>query len=261
MLALNSRIPVSSITMPFHRKKVSTLTPLALVLAFSLANEGNVLAADNSALTEKRFGQSLSSYANTSSNDRYAMTRAELEVLAEINLMRSDPPGYALRRLAPLRQEYQGKLFYHPDRNAIPIVTNEGVAALDECINVLKYAQPAPLLSPSDGLALASRELAREQGATENTGHIGNYGSTMSERIERYGAWNGTIAENISYGFREPRDIVAQLLIDDGVSSRGHRKNLLDPAFRYVGVSIGSHRRYRDMCVMDFAGGYITRQP
>ena len=189
------------------------------------------------------------------------MTRAELEVLSEINLMRSDPPGYALLRLAPLRQEFQGKMFYHPDRNAVPIETNEGVRALDECIGVLQYAKPAPLLSPSDGLALASRELAKEQGATENIGHIGNFGSTMSERIERYGEWSGTIAENISYGFREPRDIVAQLLIDDGVASRGHRENLLNPALRYVGISIGSHRRYRDMCVMDFAGGYITQQP
>lgn len=247
------------------RKRVSLLTSLSLVFALGQAADGPLLAAEPYDHAGNSFGQSPGLYASNASgrasNSQYAMTRAELEVLAEINLMRSDPPGYALRRLAPLRQEYQGKLFYHPDRNAIPIITNEGVRALDECLAVMKYARPAPLLSPSDGLALASRELAREQGATENTGHIGNYGSTMSERIERYGAWNGTIAENISYGFREPKDIVAQLLIDDGVSSRGHRKNLLDPAFRYVGVSIGSHRRYRDMCVMDFAGGYITKQP
>ncbi len=245
--------------MPFHRIKVSRLAFLALLLAFFPAKNGSLLAAENSDLAANRFDRS--PYSSATMNGRNAMTRAELEVLSEINLMRSDPPGYALLRLAPLRQEFQGKMFYHPDRNAVPIETNEGVRALDECIGVLQYAKPAPLLSPSDGLALASRELAKEQGATENIGHIGNFGSTMSERIERYGEWSGTIAENISYGFREPRDIVAQLLIDDGVASRGHRENLLNPALRYVGISIGSHRRYRDMCVMDFAGGYITQQP
>jgi uncharacterized protein YkwD len=44
-----------------------------------------------------------------------------------------------------------------------------------------------------------------------------------------------------------------QLLVDDGVSDRGHRRNLLDPRWHYVGVACGSHYRYQTMCVLDFA--------
>jgi uncharacterized protein YkwD len=50
--------------------------------------------------------------------------------------------------------------------------------------------------------------------------------------------------------------IVISLLVDDGVPSRGHRRNLLDKAFKFIGLSLGAHPVYRHMCVMDFAGSY-----
>jgi uncharacterized protein YkwD len=62
--------------------------------------------------------------------------------------------------------------------------------------------------------------------------------------------------ENINYGNDDARRIVASLLIDDGVPSRGHRRNLLNGTFKFVGVSIGPHPVYGHMCVIDFAGSY-----
>ena len=189
------------------------------------------------------------------------MTPSELEVIAEINLLRSDPAEYARLRLAPLRVYYHGKLFFHPDRSPVAIQTHEGVAALDECIRVLESAKPLPTLFPCEGLTLAAREMMHDQGATKRTGHVGSGGTRMPERIGRYGEWNRLIAENISYGFRKPKDIVAFLLIDDGVPDRGHRVTLLDRELNRVGVSIGSHRRFKYMCVTDFAAGYKTNKP
>jgi hypothetical protein len=189
------------------------------------------------------------------------MTPEEKELVAEINLMRSDPPGYAQLRLVPLRKFYHGKMLFHPDRNPIPVETCEGVAALNECIIVLENTKPLPTLKPSEGLTLSAREMVQDQGSTKGTGHTGKEGSTMSDRIERYGEWKGVIAENISYGFKEPRNIVVMLLIDDGFASRGHRETLLDDTLFVVGVSIGRHRRFHDMSVMDFAGEYTTKKP
>ncbi len=79
----------------------------------------------------------------------------------------------------------------------------------------------------------------------------------MSERLTRYGRWSGRIGENISYGRSDARDVVIQLMVDDGIRNRGHRRNMFDPEFRLVGVGCGQHAGYRAMCVMTFAAGYL----
>ena len=33
-------------------------------------------------------------------------------------------------------------------------------------------------------------------------------------------------------------------------------KNILEPAFRVVGIGCGKHARFRSVCVIDFAAGY-----
>jgi len=185
------------------------------------------------------------------------MTRTERDVVIEINMMRSDPARYAQKYLVPLRTYYHGHLLKYPGKT--PLATNEGVRALEECIHELERAKPLPCLSPRKGLTLAARDHAQDQGQTGATGHTGSDGSTMVMRMNRYGRWESAAGENISYGFNEARKIVVALLVDDGVPSRGHRKNLLSSSFNLVGVDIGPHRVYRDMCVMDFAGGYSSR--
>jgi uncharacterized protein YkwD len=187
------------------------------------------------------------------------LTQTEKEVIMEINLLRSDPAGYARQRLEPLRVFYHGKMLFHPEKNPVPIQTNEGVAALEECIRVLENAKPAPLLSPVKGLTLSAKDMVQDQGQTKNTGHTGSDGSTMTARIERYGEWDTAISENISYGFMKPKYIIPALLIDDGVPSRGHRITLLNDLLNLVGVSMGPHGRFDTMCVIDFAAEYAPK--
>lgn len=201
-------------------------------------------------------GEPVSARTTNSAAPGY-MSRTEYEIVSEINRMRTNPAAYAKNHLMPLRAYFDGRSFKRPGE--ITIITNEGLAALDECIRVLMNTSPLPPLTPSRGLTLAARDQVKDQGATGSTGHNGSDGSTMLSRIERYGQWKSMAAENISYGYSDARDIVISLLVDDGVPSRGHRKNLLNDRFSVVGVKTGPHRLYNDMCVIDFAGGYTLK--
>ena len=128
-----------------------------------------------------------------------------------------------------------------------------------ECSVALRAARPAGPLQWSKGLARAAGDHVRDQGPVGGTEHRGTDGSDPARRMERYGQWRGAVAENIAYGENAARDVILQLLVDDGVPNRGHRDALLDPEWSTSGVACGRHRNYGQMCVMDYAAGYEER--
>jgi len=192
-------------------------------------------------------------HLNTAANTTY-LSSLEKEVVYEINLFRNNPAKYAKEYIAPLAKHYEGKVLHYPGEQ-IAIRTHEGIRALQECVRELKKASPIGIMNPNVSLTKAARDHQKDQSKTGKTGHTGSDRSDLKERIERYGEWQHRIAENIAYGNSSARQIIIFLLVDDGVKSRGHRKNLLHPDFKTVGIACGNHPVYRTMCVMDFAGG------
>lgn len=182
------------------------------------------------------------------------LSQLEKDVILEINLMRSNPSRYAELYLTDFRKMFRGKKIMV--RGQTPLITYEGTKAVDECIQVLKKTPALPIFSPVEGLCRAARDHARDQAHSGRTGHDGSDGSTMTQRIERYGQWSGLCGENISYGYKDARRIVIQLLVDDGVPSRGHRESFLNPQFNLIGAACGKHAKFKYMCVVDMASFY-----
>jgi uncharacterized protein YkwD len=177
----------------------------------------------------------------------------ENSVVHEINMARTAPKDYA-SLLEQCRKYYDKKILRLPGKT--PILTKEGVKAVVEAIRFLHSLQPLPPLIPSEGMFSGAKDHVKDQGSAGSSQHKGSDGSQPSDRVNRYGTWEKSIGENISYGSDQARDIVMGLIIDDGVPSRGHRKNIFNSDFRVIGVACGPHPAYRDVCVITFAGRY-----
>ncbi len=173
------------------------------------------------------------------------------EVFREINLARTNPKAYA-GFVRKFRRSYHGKTFQISGSH-VSVRTAEGVAAVDEAIAFLSSQKPQPPLVWSEGLARAAAELVEDEGPSGETGHTGAKSGDIQKRIERQGSWRGGIGENICYGPSNARLVVMELIIDDGVPDRGHRKNLFHRTFSTAGVSCGPHMVFSSMCVIDFA--------
>ena len=177
------------------------------------------------------------------------------DIVAEINYVRTRPQEYALKRLTPMLKKYKGKNFY--ESAEIIIETEEGVAPCLECIEVLKKQKPLCPLTMDNFLCIAAKMHAEDQMRTGQVGHEGSDGSQMHDRIKKAGFRGTAMGENIAYGCRSAIEIVAGLMIDDGVPDRGHRVNFLDPDYDRVGVAYGKGQRatYGTICVIEMGGG------
>jgi uncharacterized protein YkwD len=176
------------------------------------------------------------------------------EVLVELNVVRQKPQEFA-KYVEEFRQRFKNdKTFTMPGGATMSV--QEGVRAVDEAIAFLKKSKPVGSLEFSTGLSLAARDHVNDLGPKGTVGHNGADGSDPFERMKRYGEWETTAGENIAFGHDDARMIVIQLIVDDGVPSRGHRTNIFQPKFKTVGISFGDHKTFRHMCVMDFAGGF-----
>jgi uncharacterized protein YkwD len=183
------------------------------------------------------------------------LSATELAMLNEINQARTNPQQYA----AVLEQVRQTAVDKQIKIGQKTITLQEGVGALDEAIKFLRAAQPLPALNAAKGLSLGARDHVKDLGLSGNTGHKGSDGSLPEQRVGRYGEWQTAIGENIAYNSGDAREAVVGMIIDDGVPSRGHRKNIFSSEFRVAGVAVGPPSSYGLMCVVTYAGGYADK--
>ena len=193
---------------------------------------------------------------DTAANASY-LTGLEKDVILEMNKVRANPQKYAELYIQPRLRYYNGREYRLPGSN-VGLLTQEGAAAVNECIAALRSARSVGVLKPEKGLSQAAKDLVTDQGRTGQTGHYGSDNSAPDTRMKRYGVFVSpyTWGENITYGSTTGRDIVCSLLIDDGVPDRGHRVTIMKADYTQTGVAYGTHPQIRTICTITYALGY-----
>eukprot|EP00438_Fugacium_kawagutii_P016148 Skav207704 [mRNA] locus=scaffold3057:245022:256726:- [translate_table: standard] len=149
--------------------------------------------------------------------------------------------------------------YYPPDRGGACVVTKEGAAVVQEAIDYVRSLEKMDGVGTEsqEGLALAAADHVWDIGQTGTASHSSSDGTTAAERATRYGHF-ALFGECLWYGSdkADARCMVLDLIVDDGVPSRGHRKGVLDPRYDTVGVAYGPHSTFGQMAAMEFAKGW-----
>eukprot|EP00466_Bigelowiella_natans_P010165 jgi/Bigna1/144806/aug1.91_g19514 len=185
-----------------------------------------------------------------------------LDLIKEINRARTQPKKVA-KSICQRLARFKGKNFIAKDDPNRSIVTKEGVAAVKEAIEYLTSIEELPSLEEENirGLQQAAADHVVDIGSKGRVGHDSSDGTKLSDRANRYGRWTGTVGEVLWFGRTKgrpytAREVIEDLIIDDGVKSRGHRHNIYNPRFHLAGAQVGDHKTYGTVADVVLAGAF-----
>ena len=224
--------------LPFFLSMIISTLTMSCDVADDL-NDDNSQSGNNSAATAevsiadaaKFFSQEQLNKANTAKDAQYLTDEEKLTVFY-CNLARLDGSAFSKAFLADLKSSdnsYEKSL-----------------------IDTLKSIKNLPMLIPNEQLCKAAESHANDIGPEGKTQHESTNGTSFADRVRSFYA-GGSIGENMSFGHSDALKIVRQLLIDKGIESLGHRKNILNDKYCRIGVAIRYHKTYNNCCVQDFS--------
>lgn len=186
-------------------------------------------------------------------NQKSLLSEMDLAVVDEINQARSDPQKF-VAYLEEYKKAMKGNVLYMPGKTGIVMI--EGTPAIDDAINDLKQMSKFQSLSVSNGLFRAAHLQLTDLMEDSSLSHRGKNGSDLEQRLFKFGFPGISIAENICYKVAVAREVVMTMILDDGLKSRSHRKNIFNSKFKQVGVSCGVSNKKEALCVAVFADSF-----
>lgn len=119
----------------------------------------------------------------------------------------------------------------------------EKCRAINACIQRLQRQKPCQKVFLDEGLQKISYDHSVYQVRINQMTHTGPAGKRgLGDRIRLYNLFRGRVAENIANSVQgwEPTEdkLIADLLVDDGVYSRGHYNNIFNCELNTWGVGV-----------------------
>lgn len=182
------------------------------------------------------------------------LSALELQLLEEINTLRTNPGAYRYR-LEQLEASVRQGDFTQGTTYRYMMGTREGVEPIQEAIVHLQSLEKQPLapLVSVYALAVAAEDYTGEGEGVSRFGAANAQGQAVWQVVEWKG--NAQSASMNSFGTDNAVEIVLQLLIDEGVPGRGHRKLLLDSTFTMAGLAAETGKSWKRHAVILLATG------
>ena len=175
------------------------------------------------------------------------LTEEEKTVVVLTNFVRINPKLF----YATFLSEYLDSVLDPSKRN------NSYVKSLIKDLNSMKKLPPLELNQNLIDMALDHATNSGKKGVVGHTNFSQRFKKFNSKQVDTYG-------ENCDYGNKRGVDAFMSLLIDENVSNLGHRRNILNQNFFYLGVGFAPHTKYGNNMVMEFCSHYfdeISSQP
>jgi len=151
-----------------------------------------------------------------------SLGKQEQEFFQWVNIFRLDPSGFGDRYIQPFLEQF-------------PEIRGYETRSLLEDLN---QAHPLEALVPDPVLLRTSRAHALDLSKSAHVlNHNSSNGTSFKARMEMAGI-RKCAGENLYDGKNDPIMALIILLVDKGVANAGHRKALMRPDFRKMGVSI-----------------------
>jgi len=125
-------------------------------------------------------------------------TQVDKDIFALLNKVRADPPSF-VPSLQKLLEQFDNDVLKREGKTNLR--TNEGTKAVKEAIEYLqtKAEKVEESLRWSDELAKAAKEHVEDTGPKGLLSHEGSSGSTVKERLQKYGKIVNCYGENLSF--------------------------------------------------------------
>ncbi|MFF3332941.1 CAP domain-containing protein [Streptomyces sp. NPDC002888] len=118
--------------------------------------------------------------------------------------------------------------------------TATGTAArVVQLVNAERAKAGCSAVTVNATLTKAAQAHSADMAAHRNMSHTGSDGSSPGDRITRAGYIWSTYGENVAYGYATPEQVMAGWM-----SSPGHKANILNCAFKEIGVGLAQPNDY-----------------
>ncbi|MFG3660497.1 CAP domain-containing protein [Streptomyces sp. NPDC047706] len=126
-----------------------------------------------------------------------------------------------------------------PGDSTAPASASSAVKRVVTLVNSERSKAGCSAVKLNAKLTKAAQDHSADMAAHRNMSHTGSDGSDPGQRITTAGYNWRTYGENVAYGYSSPEQVMAGWM-----SSPGHKKNILNCAFKEIGVGLAQPGNY-----------------